>query len=86
MESYYYIFHPTSGIYIYIQTQYHEIIIRKFETKALHIQIRILPSLDYGVLKGTAKRHTYVGFRNWVSGGAMQAISLCYCTAYASSC
>lgn len=34
MESYYYIFHPTKwGIYIYIQTQYHEIIIKKFETK-----------------------------------------------------
>jgi len=44
------------------------------------MQIRILPSLDYnGVLKGTAKGHTYVGFLNWVSGGAMQAISLCYC-------
>ena len=34
MESYYYIFHPTKwGVYIYIQTQYHEIIIKKFETK-----------------------------------------------------
>jgi len=54
--------------------------------RALHIQIRILPSLDYGVLKDTAKRHTYVGFLNWVSGGAMQAISLCYCTADASLC